>query len=145
MSPSIVTGDLMPTISIEQVEDEDAKGGWIPLDEVQLIDMFSHVIVSNQEEELGAEYAFHRVRDEEYYMEKFPGFSEEVYTILANEQKRLDDEKMPKNELVNEVVSAELDNIKNQLVEMTETVKGLEVAELDNEVVGSNLFDILPV
>ena len=118
----------MPTISIEQVEDEDAKGGWIPLDEVQLIDMFSHVIVSNQEEEeLGSEFAFHRVRDEEYYMEKFPGFSDEVYSILAKEQKKLDDEKLEKHELVNEVVSAELDNIKNQIVEMTEIVKGLEV------------------
>ena len=132
MSPSIVTGDLMPTISIEQVEDEDAKGGWIPLDEVQLIDMFSHVILTNQEEELGAEYAFHRVRDEEYYMEKFPGFSDEVYSILAKEQKKLDDEKMPKQELVNEVVSAELDNIKNQIVELTETVKGLEASHQDD-------------
>ena len=126
MSPSVVTGDCMPTITIDQVEDEDAKGGWIPLDEVQLIDMFSHVIVSNQEEELGSEFAFHRVRDEEYYMEKFPGFSDEVYTILAREQKRLDDEKIPKHELVNEVVNAELDNIKNEMVEMVEIVKGLK-------------------
>ena len=133
MSPSVVTGDLMPTISIEQVEDEDAKGGWIPLDEVQLIDMFSHVIVSNQEEELGNEFAFDRVRGEDYFMEKFPGFSDEVYSILAREQKKLDDEKLSKNEIVNEVVSAELDNIKNQLVEMTETVKGLEVAETVKE------------
>jgi len=60
----------MPTISIEQVEDEDAKGGWIPLDEVQLIDMFSHVIVSSQEEELGNEFAFDKVRDVDYYIEK---------------------------------------------------------------------------
>jgi hypothetical protein len=60
-------------------------------------------------------------------MEKFPGFADEVYSILAREQKKLDDEKIPKNELVNEVVSAELDNIKNQIVEMTDIVKGLEV------------------
>ena len=124
MSPSIVTGDCMPTISIEQVEDEDAKGGWIPLDEVQLIDMFSHVIVSSQEEELGNEFAFDKVRDVDYYIEKYPGFPEEIYIILADEQKKLDAEKIPKkNEIVNEVVSA----------------------ELDNEVVGSNLFHILPV
>ena len=127
MSPSIVTGDCLPTISIEEVENEDAKGGWVPLDEVQLVDMFSSVILTNQEQELGSEFAFHRVRDEEYYMENFPGFSEEVYTILAREQKKLDEEKIPKNELMNEVVSAELDNIKNQLVEMTDIVKGLEV------------------
>jgi hypothetical protein len=59
-------------------------------------------------------------------MEKFPGFSEDVYIILAREQKKLDDEKIPKNELVNEVVTAELDNIKNQIVEMTEIVKELK-------------------
>ena len=60
-------------------------------------------------------------------MEKFPGFDERVYCILAREQKKLDDEKIPKNELVNEVVSAELDNVKNQVLDLIETVKGLEV------------------
>jgi len=126
MSPSIVSGDCMPTISIEEVENDDAKGGWVALDEVQLVDMFSSVILTNQEQELGSEFAFHQTRDEEYYMEKFPGFSDEVYSILAREQKKLDDEKIPKNELVNEVVSAELDNIKNQVLEMTEIVKELK-------------------
>ena len=126
MSPSIVSGDCMPTISIEEVENEDVKGNWVALDEVQLVDMFSSVILTNQEQELGSEFAFHQTRDEEYYMEKFPGFSDEVYSILAREQKKLDDEKIPKNELVNEVVSAELDNIKNQVLEMTEIVKELK-------------------
>ena len=126
MSPSIVSGDCIPTISIEEVENEDVKGGWVPLDEVQLVDMFSSVILTNQEE-LGNEFAFHQTRDEVYFMEKFPGFSDEVYSILAREQKKLDDEKIPKNELVNEVVTAELDNIKNQIVEMTDIVKGLDV------------------
>ena len=126
MSPSIVSGDCIPTISIEEVENEDVKGGWVPLDEVQLVDMFSSVILTNQEQELGSEFAFHQTRDEEYYMEKFPGFADEVYSILAREQKKLDDEKIPKNELVNEVVSAELDNVKNQLVELTGIVKGLK-------------------
>ena len=127
MSPSILSGDCIPTFSIEEIENEDIKGNWVALDEVQLVDMFSSVILTNQEEELGSEFAFNRVRDEEYYMEKFPGFSNEVYSILAREQKKLDDEKIPKNELVNEVVTAELDNIKNQIVEMTDIVKGLEV------------------
>ena len=123
MSPSIVSGDCIPTISIEEVENEDAKGGWVALDEVQLVDMFSSVILTNQE--LGNEFAFHETRDEVYFMEKFPGFSDEVYSILAREQKKLDEEKISKNELVNEVVSAELDNIKNQIVELTEKVKEL--------------------
>ncbi len=122
MSPSIVSGDCIPTISIEEVENEDIKGNWVALDEVQLVDMFSSVILTNQEQELGSEFAFHQTRDEVYFMEKFPGFADEVYTILAREQKKLDDEKIPKNELVN------------------------EVAELDkNQIVGSNLFHILPV
>lgn len=121
MSPSIVSGDCIPTISIEEVENEDLKGNWVALDEVQLVDMFSSVILTNQEQELGNEFCFHETRDEVYFMEKFPGFADEVYTILAREQKKLDDEKIPKNELVN------------------------EVAEQDNEVVGSNLFHILPV
>jgi hypothetical protein len=123
MSPSIVSGDCIPTISIEEVENDDAKGDWVALDEVQLVDMFSSVILTNQEEEeLGNEFAFHETRDEMYYMEKFPGFSNEVYSILAKEQKKLDDEKKPKNELVNEVVN---DDVKNQIV-------------------GSNLFHIFP-
>ena len=125
MSPSIVSGDCIPTISIEEVENEDIKGNWVALDEVQLVDMFSSVILTNQEQELGSEFAFHQTRDEEYYMEKFPGFADEVYSILAREQKKLDEEKMEKHELVNEVVSAELDNIKNQIVELTEKVKEL--------------------
>ena len=126
MSPSIVSGDCLPTISIEEVENEDVKGNWVALDEVQLVDMFSSVILTNQEQELGGEFGFHRVRDEEYYMEKYPGFDERVYSILAREQKKLDEEKIPKNELMNEVVSAELDNVKNQLVELTGIVKGLK-------------------
>ena len=125
MSPSLVCRLLLEKISIEEVENEDLKGNWVALDEVQLVDMFSSVILTNQEQELGSEFAFHRVRDEEYYMEKFPGFDERVYSILAKEQKKLDDEKISKNELVNEVVSAELDNVKNQIVDLIETVKGL--------------------
>lgn len=93
MSLNIIKGDCVPTITLEEcLEDSEKKGGWTELDETSLIDMFSSVIVQNQEE-LPSEFAFHRVRDEEYYMDKFPGFPDEVYTILAKEQKRLDEEK----------------------------------------------------
>jgi len=126
MSPSIVSGDCIPTISIEEVENEDIKGNWVALDEVQLVDMFSSVILTNQEQELGNEFAFHETRDEMYYMEKFPGFADEVYSILAREQKKLDEEKLTKNELMNEVVDTQLDTIKNEIVEMVEIVKGLK-------------------
>ena len=94
MSLSIIKGDCLPTITMEECQTEnDLKGKWIELDETSLIDMFSSVIVQNQaSEELGSEFAFHRVKDEEFYQEKFPGFEDKVYTILADEQKRLDKE-----------------------------------------------------
>lgn len=99
MSLSIIKGDCLPTITMEECQGgDDLKGKWIELDETSLIDMFSSVIVQNQaSEELGSEFAFHKVKDEEYYEEKFPGFEDKVYTILANEQKRLDEEDLELN------------------------------------------------
>jgi len=96
MSLSIIKGDCLPTITMEECQgEEDLKGKWIELDDTTLIDMFSSVIVQNQE--LGSEFAFHRVKDEEYYEEKFPGFEDKVYSILADEQKRLDEEALELN------------------------------------------------
>ena len=97
MSLSIIKGDCLPTITMEECQgEEDLKGRWIELDEASLIDMFSSVIVQASEE-LGSEFAFHRMKDEEYYEQKFPGFEDKVYTILANEQKRLDEEDLQLN------------------------------------------------
>lgn len=97
MSLSIIKGDCLPTITMEECQgEEDLKGRWIELDETSLIDMFSSVIVQANEE-LGSEFAFHRMKDEQYYEEKFPGFEDKVYTILANEQKRLDEEALELN------------------------------------------------
>ena len=98
MSLSIIKGDCLPTITMEECQggEEDLKGKWIELDEASLIDMFSSVIVQASEE-LGSEFAFHKVKDEEYYEQKFPGFEDKVYTILANEQKRLDEEDLQLN------------------------------------------------
>jgi hypothetical protein len=97
MSLSIIKGDCLPTITMEECQGgEDLKGKWIELDEASLIDMFSSVIVQANEE-LGSEFAFHKVKDEEYYEQKFPGFEDKVYTILANEQKRLDEEDLQLN------------------------------------------------
>ena len=63
MSSSIVRGDCIPTITLEEAQGEtDCKGNWVQLDDTALIGMFSSVIVANnqEEEELGSEYAFHR-------------------------------------------------------------------------------------
>lgn len=119
---AIVRGDCMPTITLEDCVngETDMKGNWVELDDITLVDMFSSVIVANQQEELGAEFAFHKVRDEEFYEERFPGFSDEVYTILAKEQIRLDQER--------EKVSQKVDEIENEIVELSKNINDLAVA-----------------
>jgi hypothetical protein len=119
---AIVRGDCMPTITLEECVngDTDMRGNWVELDDITLVDMFSSVIVQNQEEELGSEFAFHKVRDEEYYQEKFPGFSDEVYTILAKEQVRLDQER--------EKVSEKVGQIENEIVELSKNINDLAIA-----------------
>ena len=122
MSSSIVRGDCLPTITLEEcVNETDTKGNWVELDDTALVGMFSSVIVqNNQEEELGAEFAFHRVRDEEYYQEKFPGFADEVYTILAKEQVRLDQER--------EKISNQVDKMENEIVDLERNINDLAIA-----------------
>lgn len=123
---AIIRGDCMPTITLEEcVNETDTKGNWVELDDITLVDMFSSVIVANQqEEELGAEFAFHRVRDEQFYEERFPGFADEVYTILANEQKRLDEERNKETKKVFEKV----DEMENEIVELSKNINDLGIA-----------------
>ena len=119
---AIIRGDCMPTITLEECVngETDMKGNWVELDDITLVDMFSSVIVANQQEELGAEFAFHRVRDEEFYEERFPGFSDEVYTILAKEQIRLDQER--------EKISNEVDKMENEIVDLERNINDLAIA-----------------
>lgn len=124
---AIIRGDCMPTITLEECVngETDTKGNWIELDDTALVGMFSSVIVANQqEEELGSEFAFHRVRDEEFYEERFPGFADEVYTILAKEQKRLDEERNKETKKVFEKV----DEMENEIVDLEKNIKDLAVA-----------------
>ena len=117
----------MSTITLEECVNgsTDLRGNWIELDDTALIGMFSSVIVENQqEEELGAEFAFHRVRDEEFYEERFPGFADEVYTILAKEQKRLDEERNKETKKVFEKV----DEMQNEIVELSKNINDLGIA-----------------
>ena len=118
---SIVRGDCLPTITLEEcVNETDTKGNWVELDDTALVGMFSSVIVQNQEEELGSEFAFHRVRDEEYFMEKFPGFADEVYTILAKEQVRLDQER--------EKIGNQVDKMENEIIDLERNINDLAIA-----------------
>ena len=123
---AIIRGDCMPTITLEECVngETDMKGNWVELDDITLVDMFSSVIVANnQEEELGSEFAFHRVRDEEFYEERFPGFADEVYTILAKEQKRLDEERNKETKKVFEKV----DEMENEIVELSKNINDLGI------------------
>ena len=119
---AIIRGDCMPTITLEECVngETDMKGNWVQLDDIDLVGMFSSVIVANQEEELSSEFAFHKVRDEEYYQDKFPGFADEVYTILAKEQVRLDQER--------EKVSEKVDQIENEIVDLERNINDLAIA-----------------
>ena len=123
---AIVRGDCMPTITLEECVsgDTDMKGNWVQIDDITLVDMFSSVIVENQQEELGAEFAFHKVRDEEFYEERFPGFDPSVYTILAKEQKRLDEERNKETKKVFEKV----DEMQNEIVELSKNINDLAIA-----------------
>ena len=107
-------------VNEERRQCERRKTLWVQLDDVTLVDMFSSVIVANQEEELSSDFAFHKVRDEEYYQDKFPGFADEVYTILAKEQVRLDQER--------EKVSEKVDQIENEIVDLERNINDLAIA-----------------
>ena len=89
----ILKGDCIPTINIENIDQDNLKGKWVECDEEQLTEMFVSVIITN-EEQVGPEYAFHRVRDAEFFADKFPGFSDKVYEILATEQAKIDSDKI---------------------------------------------------
>ena len=118
---SIVRGDCLPTITLEEcVNETDTKGNWVELDDTALVGMFSSVIVQNQEEELGSEFAFHRVRDEEYFQEKFPNFPDEVYVILAREQVRLDQER--------EKIGNQVDKMENEIIDLERNINDLAIA-----------------
>ena len=85
----ILKGDCVPTINIEDIDRDELKGKWVDCDDEQLTEMFASVIITNQEQ-LGSEFAFHRVRDAEFFADKFPGFSDKVYEIIAEEQAKID-------------------------------------------------------
>ena len=88
---SIIKGSLMNTINMEDIHSDEGKGAWIDVDDETLIEMFSDIIVNNENaDEISSEFRFDKTKDAEYYADKYPGFSEEVYHILEEEQQRLD-------------------------------------------------------
>lgn len=90
---SIIKGNLMQTIKMDDIDKDDGKGQWIDLDDDDIIGMFSDLIVNSVEsnDEIPSEFRFDRTRDAEFYAERFPGFSQEAYQILEDEQRKINE------------------------------------------------------
>lgn len=88
---SIIKGNLMNTIDIKDIHLDEGKGAWVDIEDDTLIEMFSDIVINNENaDEITSEFRFDKTRDAEYYSTKYPGFSDEVYHILEEEQKRLE-------------------------------------------------------
>jgi hypothetical protein len=106
---SIIKGNLMNTIDIKDIHSDEGKGAWADIDDETLIEMFSDIIVNNENADIiTSEFRFDKTKDAEYYSEKFPGFSDEVYHILEQEQNRLDSHSTILSEVPKIAPSAEL-------------------------------------
>lgn len=87
------TNAIVKEVYIDDVLKEDAdKGKWIDLEEDSLHDMFA-CLANLNEVDADAACLDDRFNFEaygaDYYAEKFPGFSETIYQILALEHKAL--------------------------------------------------------
>lgn len=88
---SIIKGNLVTTINMKDIEKDEGKGIWTDITDESLIEMFSDSIVNScADDDISSEFCFHKIKDAEYYADKFPGFSQEVYMILEEEQQRID-------------------------------------------------------
>ena len=87
------TNAIVKEVCIDDVMKEDAdKGAWIELEEDSVHEMFACLANLNETEAdaacLDDRYNF-EAYGADYYAEKFPGFDETVYQILALEHKAL--------------------------------------------------------
>ena len=87
---NIIKGNLMQTIDMTDINKNEGKGQWVDLDDTDLIGLFSDLIV-NSVDEITSEFRFDMTRDAEFYADRYPGFSEEAYQILQDEQQKLND------------------------------------------------------
>jgi len=79
--------------------DEDDKPEFVDLTEEGVMAMFKDMIKVSDEgeiepEPLGSEYDFHELYGPEYYAEKFPGFDDETYYIMAKAHKLMNEERL---------------------------------------------------
>ena len=79
-------------VPIDAIYDDHAnKGEFIEMDESFLTNMFKDLVLE-EGYELGNEFNLGEVHGADYYEERNPGFPEEWYEILADEDKRLNKE-----------------------------------------------------
>ena len=89
---SIIKQSSVKTLKVEDLEDDKKKGQWVECDEETLRNTFACFL---DEEQLGPEYDFHKVYDAEWYREKFSGLMEEAYSILEEEDKKINEITLP--------------------------------------------------
>ena len=65
------------------MDDFEPRGDFIELSEEQLEEMFKYVIDPEAEDGVPEEVNFGELYGEEYYRERFPGFSDEAYAAMA--------------------------------------------------------------
>jgi len=79
-------------VPLDAIYDDHAnKGEFIEMDESFLTDMFKDLVLE-EGYELGNEFNLGEIHGADYYEERNPGFPEEWYEILADEDKRLNKE-----------------------------------------------------
>ena len=102
---NLIKRDTNNIPSIEELDDKN-KGVWVEHDESNFAKMFEGLLDYCAEEEefdnLDWNTVNYKVYGAGYYEEKFPGFSEEVYEILAKsteEENKIVDKRIPPIEI----------------------------------------------
>ena len=95
------TNAIVKEVSVGDILKEDAdKGCWIELEEESVHEMFA-CLANLNEADADAECLDNRYNFEaygaDYYAEKFPGFDDLVYEILAREHKALNADPVTEN------------------------------------------------
>ena len=108
---NLIKRDTQYIPSIDDIEDKN-KGLWVEHDETNFHRMFDGLLDYCADEECYSSLDWntvnYKVYGADYYQEKFPGFSEEVYEILAKsteEENKFVDNRIPPMKIKHEEVT----------------------------------------
>jgi len=108
---NLIKRDTQYIPSIDEIEDKN-KGLWVEHDETNFHKMFEGLLDYCADEEqydnLNWNTVNYNVYGADYYQEKFPGFSDEVYEILAKsteEENKFIDNRLPPMKIKHEEVT----------------------------------------